>query len=167
MLSEHLIEFIKLLYNGSVFLIFPAVILFYLLKDHKGLMFAAVTLAFFTFGTLTHGLIKSFDHDSYVWRYILWAINDCLWILIISKLASRDKTHLLQSCLGIMVVFPAPLIQLFRVIDRHFYDLSYSTYLYKAGLPLINTLVIVICYLPLFALVISKLKSHLAAKPQM
>ncbi|MDE3273735.1 hypothetical protein [Pseudoalteromonas sp. G4] len=167
MVTDSFISFIKSYYFGLPLpLIFAAIILF-LLKDKKGLMFSLVTLAFFGFGALTHEFIKDLDQGIYIWRYLLWAANDFIWIVVISRLANHNKTHLLQSCLGILVVFPAPLIQLFRAIDRHYFDLSLSDYVYVIGLPFINTLTIIICYIPVVAILFSRCKNYLAPKPQM
>ncbi|MBE3672870.1 hypothetical protein PPAR_a2999 [Pseudoalteromonas paragorgicola KMM 3548] len=61
--------------------------------------------------------------------------------------------------LGQLVVIMAPILQLFRVVDRHLWDLSYSTLMYKTLLPLINTLTVVVCYLPLIYIVIKNNKT--------
>ena len=51
--------------------------------------------------------------------------------------------------LGQLVVIGAPILQLFRLVDRHLWDLSYSTVMYQTFMPLINIATVVVCYLPL------------------
>ena len=71
---------------------------------------------------------------------------------IIAYLGIKDKVYLWQSVLGQLVVVMAPILQLFRVIDIHLWDLSYSTYMYKTLLPVINIGTVVVCYLPMIYL---------------
>ncbi|WP_256096848.1 hypothetical protein [Pseudoalteromonas luteoviolacea] len=90
----------------------------------------------------------SFDDDK-VYRYILWALNDIVFIAIVAYWALKDKMYMWQSIIVQLVVLPAPILQLFRLVDRHLMDLSYSTYLYKSVLPIVNTVTIVLCFVPL------------------
>ena len=141
--------------NSWVFIISPAIFLFYMRKDYLALRFALVTAAFFLYGTLIYDGLISID-DPYIWRYVVWAFNDIAWMALIAYWAIKDKVYLWQSVIGQLVVISAPILQLFRLVDRHLWDLSYSTMLYKTLLPLINIGTVVVCYLPLLYLFMRK-----------
>nr|MDC2854837.1 hypothetical protein [Ningiella sp. W23] len=104
---------------------------------------------FFLFGALIHSSLKEFDDGTYIYRYVVWALNDLSWMALVAYWGLKDKLHLWQCVLGQLVVIGAPILQLFRLVDRHLWDLSYSTYMYKTLLPLINIGTIIVCYLPL------------------
>jgi len=54
------------------------------------------------------------------------------------------------------------LLQLMRLVDRHYFDLTYTNYLYKTLLPLINTATVVLCFVPLFVIFTQYLKNKKA-----
>lgn len=138
-----------------VLFLLPAIFVFYLRKDYLALRFVLVTAAFFLYGTLIYGDLITID-DPYIWRYVVWAFNDLAWMALIAYWGLKDKVHLWQCVLGQLVVIGAPILQLFRLVDRHLWDLSYSTYMYKTLLPLINIGTIVVCYLPLLYIFANK-----------
>ena len=138
-----------------VLFLLPAIFVFYLRKDYLALRFVLVTAAFFLYGTLIYGDLITID-DPYIWRYVVWAFNDLAWMALIAYWGLKDKLHLWQCVLGQLVVIGAPILQLFRLVDRHLWDLSYSTYMYKTLLPLINIGTIVVCYLPLLYIFANK-----------
>ena len=138
-----------------VLFLLPAIFVFYLRKDYLALRFVLVTAAFFLYGTLIYGDLITID-DPYIWRYVVWAFNDLAWMALIAYWGLKDKVHLWQCVIGQLVVVSAPILQLFRLVDRHLWDLSYSTYIYKTLLPFINIGTVVVCYLPLVYLLINK-----------
>ncbi|MFU2511486.1 hypothetical protein [Pseudoalteromonas sp. ASV78] len=149
----------RVLENSWVFILSPAIFVFYLRKDYLALRFALVTAAFFLYGALIYDSLMSIDEGVYVYRYVVWAFNDIAWMALIAYLGIKDKLYLWQSVLGQLVVISAPILQLFRLVDRHLWDLSYSTMLYKTLLPLINIGTVVVCYLPLLYLFMRKNRS--------
>ena len=138
-----------------VLFLLPAIFVFYLRKDYLALRFVLVTAAFFLYGTLIYGGLIAID-ESYIWRYVVWTFNDLAWMALIAYLGLKDKVHLWQCVLGQLVVIGAPILQLFRLVDRHLWDLSYSTYMYKTLLPLINVGTVIVCYLPLLYIFANK-----------
>ncbi|MBE0376232.1 hypothetical protein [Pseudoalteromonas prydzensis] len=149
---------ISILTKSWVFILSPAIFVFYLRKDWLALRFTLVTALFFLYGALIHDSLREFD-DPYIWRYVVWAFNDLAWMALIAYLGIKDKVYLWQSVLGQLVVIGAPILQLFRLVDRHLWDLSYSTMMYKTLLPIINTATVVVCYLPLIYLFMRNRKS--------
>lgn len=145
---------VVILGNSWVFILSPAIFIFYLRKDYLALRFVLITAAFFLYGTLIHNYLRDFDDGIYIYRYVIWAFNDIAWMALIAYLAIKDKIHLWQSVLGQLVVVCAPILQLFRLVDRHLWDLSYSTYIYKTLLPFINIGTVIVCYLPLIYILI-------------
>lgn len=144
-------SFIVILSNSWVFILSPAIFVFYIRNDWLAFRFSVITASFFLYGTLIHSSLSEFD-DIFVWRYVVWAFNDIAWMAIIAYLGIKDKVYLWQSVLGQLAVVMAPILQLFRVIDIHLWDLSYSTYMYKTLLPVINIGTVVVCYLPMIYL---------------
>ena len=150
-MPDWFVYIISILSNSWVFILSPAIFVFYLRKDWQAFHFTVITACFFLYGTLIHSSLREFD-DIYIWRYVVWAFNDIAWMAIIAYLGIKDKVYLWQSVLGQLVVIMAPILQLFRLVDRHLWDLSYSTYMYKTLLPIINIGTVVVCYLPLIYL---------------
>lgn len=149
----------RILENSWFLILSPAIFIFYLRKDHLALRFVLITAAFFLYGTLTYSALKDFDDGIYLYRYVIWACNDLAWMALIAYLGIKDKIYLWQCVLGQLVVVGAPILQLFRLVDRHLWDLSYSTYIYKTLLPFINIGTVVVCYLPLIYILTKDKKS--------
>ena len=158
-MPDWFLKSILILENSWVFILSPAIFVFYLRKDYLALRFALVTAAFFLYGALIYDSLMIIDEGVYVYRYVVWAFNDIAWMALIAYLGIKDKVYLWQSVLGQLVVISAPILQLFRLVDRHLWDLSYSTMLYKTLLPLINIGTVVVCYLPLLYLFMRKNRS--------
>lgn len=150
---------LKLLYSSFTLIVGGAVFLLWYLNERKGLIFSIVTLIFFIIGLSSHLLIKNFDEGAYFYRYIFWAFNDIAWMGLIAYLTIKDKIYIWQSILGQLIVLPAPLLQLMRLVDRHYFDLSYTTYLYKTLLPIINMATVALCFAPLIVIFTQYLKS--------
>ncbi len=146
---------IFVLEHSWVLFLLPAIFIFYLRKDWLAFRFALITAVFFLYGAVIYSSLREFD-DPYIWRYVVWAFNDLAWMALIAYLGIKDKVYLWQSVLGQLVVIAAPLLQLFRLVDRHLWDLSYSTVMYKTLLPIINIATVVICYLPLIYVLLRK-----------
>ncbi|AXT29559.1 hypothetical protein [Pseudoalteromonas tunicata] len=147
------------LYNGQTISVCLAFILLYFIRDSKGAFFSLITAVFFLYGSLTQSLVYEYDID-FIYRYIFWSINDLIWMGCIAYFAIKDRLYLWQSIIGQLVVVLSPILQIFRLLDRHLWDLSYSDAIYKTTLPLINLAVVVICFLPLFLVLSSRIKSN-------
>ncbi|MBH0080350.1 hypothetical protein [Pseudoalteromonas sp. NZS11] len=158
-MPEWFLKTILILDTSWVFILSPAIFIFYFRKDYLALRFALITAAFFLYGTIIHPYLKEFDNGIYVYRYLVWAFNDIAWMALIAYLGLKDKVYLWQCVLGQLVVIMAPILQLFRLVDRHLWDLSYSTYIYKTLLPFINIGTVIVCYLPLIYILTKDKKS--------
>lgn len=154
------LDSISVIYGSSVLFLLPAILYFYWFRDTLSLRFILITALFFLIGTLLNSPIKTFDEDFFIYRYLIWAALDITWMAVIAYWALKDKVHLWQSIVGQLVVVFAPLLQLFRLLDRHLWDLSYSDYLYQTLLPIINIATIAVCYLPVFYFFFNKKKPH-------
>jgi hypothetical protein len=162
-MSERVIfNILDLFYSSHAFFVGIAAVLLYILKDKLSFRFAFITFCFFLIGVLLNDLIRELDYKVYVSRYIFWAANDIAWMGLIAYLTIKDKIHLWQSILGQLIVLPAPLLQLMRLVDRHYFDLTYTDFLYKGLLPLINMAVVVLCFAPLFVIFTQYLKNKKA-----
>ncbi|MAD91026.1 MAG: hypothetical protein CMK64_15090 [Pseudoalteromonas sp.] len=162
--SAHFSQFLLLVRDNATILTFFSVVLFAVLKDDKALRYAALCAAFYVVGYFSYPVIKKIDADFYVIRYIYWALSDIVFMAILAVWALRDKVYLSQSILAQLIVLPAPIMQLFRLVDRHYLDLSYSTYLYKSILPLVNILTVLLCFLPVVYILKSRV-NQLQLKP--
>lgn len=156
--------FLIIVRNHATILTFIALGIFILLKDRLAIRFAAVCAAFYSIGFFSYPLVISLDKETLIYRYIYWAANDVLFMAIIAYWALKDKVYLWQSIIAQLIVLPAPLLQLFRLVDRHLLDLTYSTYLYKTILPLVNIIVVLLCFVPLLVTLkrVSKTKISLS-----
>ena len=160
MTLEFINKILILIYSSHTFFVGIAAILLYALKDKASFRLAFITFCFFLVGALLSDLIKELDYRVYVSRYIFWAFNDLAWMGLIAYLTIKDKIHLWQSILGQLIVLPAPLLQLMRLVDRHYFDLSYTTYLYKTLLPIINMVTVALCFAPLIVVFSNYLKNR-------
>lgn len=156
--STYINQFLLLIRDHATLMTFISVILFVLLRDDKALRYAALCAAFYVIGYFSYPAIKHIDADFYVIRYIYWAFSDIAFMAILAILALKDKVYLWQSILAQLIVLPAPIMQLFRLVDRHYLDLSYSTYVYKSILPLVNILTVILCFLPVLYIFKNKIK---------
>jgi hypothetical protein len=161
-ISATVLYALKIIYSSSTFFVGLAAVFAYLLKDRQSFNFALITFFFFIIGMTFHFVIKEVDRGIFIYRYIFWAFNDIAWMGVIAYLTIKDKIHLWQSILGQLIVLPAPLLQLVRLVDRHYFDLSYTNYLYVTILPMINTAVVVLCFAPLFVIFTQYLKNKKA-----
>ncbi|PAJ73072.1 hypothetical protein CJF42_17850 [Pseudoalteromonas sp. NBT06-2] len=152
-------EILNLIYSSYLLFLGGAAILLYFFSDKPSYRFALVTFCFFLIGVLFSDLVKEFDYKVYIARYIFWASIDLFWMGTIAYLTMKDKIHLWQSILGQLIVLPAPLLQLVRLVDRHYFDLSYTDYLYVTLLPIINTAVVALCFAPLIVIFTQYLKN--------
>ncbi|RZM83150.1 hypothetical protein C3B51_07465 [Pseudoalteromonas rubra] len=150
--------------DSQMVLVSIAVVLFYFLKDKQALRYALLCFVFFINGYLTYDLIMEFDTNK-VYRYIYWAATDILFIAIVAYWALKDKMYMWQSIICQLVVIPAPLLQLFRLVDWHLMDLSYSGYLYRTILPLVNYATVFLCFAPLIYLFGRNAKKGVSSQP--
>jgi len=156
--STYFNQFLLLIRDHATLMTFISVVLFALLRDDKALRYAALCAAFYVIGYFSYPIIKRIDADFYVIRYIYWAFSDIVFMAILAIWALKDKVYLWQSVLAQLIVLPAPIMQLFRLVDRHYLDLSYSTYFYKSILPLVNILTVILCFLPVVYILKSRIK---------
>lgn len=159
LLASEIREFLYLIYSSHTLFLGIAAFLLYVLKDKSSFRFAFITFLFFLTGVLFNDFIREFDYKVYVYRYIYWAANDITWMAVIAYLTIKDKIHLWQSILGQLIVLPAPLLQLVRLVDRHYFDLTYTDYIYTGLLPLINMATVTLCFSPLFVVFSQYLKN--------
>jgi len=112
-LPDWFLYFVSILSKSWVFMLSPALFIFFIFKDY---------LAFI------------------------------IWMALIAYWGIKDKVYLWQCVIGQLVVIGAPILQLFRLVDRHLWDLAYSTIIYKTLMPFINIGTVIVCYLPLIML---------------
>ena len=68
----------------------PAIFIFFVFKDRLAFRFVLLTAAFFLFGNLTASSLRAFD-DIYIYRYLVWAITDIIWMALIAYWGIRIK----------------------------------------------------------------------------
>ena len=165
--SEEINAFLYLIRDHATVVTFIAVALFFMLKDKLALRYASLCAVFYIVGYFSYDIIKEADGDKYVLRYIIWALNDIIFMAILAYWALKDKVYIWQSVIAQLVILPAPLLQLFRLVDRHLLDLTYSPYLYKTILPLVNIVVVLLCFAPLVVFLKKKLSTSEVMKSPM
>lgn len=150
-MPEWFLYIVSILSKSWVLMLSPAIFIFFVFKDRLAFRFVLLTAAFFLFGNLTASSLRGFD-DIYIYRYLVWALTDIIWMALIAYWGIKDKVYLWQCAIGQLVVIGAPILQLFRLVDRHLWDLAYSTAIYQTLIPFINIATVVVCYLPLIIL---------------
>lgn len=143
-------ELLRVLHDNSMFITFIGVAACLFKKDKRALRYALLCAFFYVLGSFTYPLIIEFDAESRIFRYIYWAFSDVVFMGILAYWALKDKMYIWQSVIAQLIVLPGPILQLFRLVDRHLLDLSYSTYPYKTVIPLINIAIVLLCFAPLF-----------------
>ncbi|RJE73744.1 hypothetical protein BGP78_17370 [Pseudoalteromonas sp. MSK9-3] len=149
---ENIDAILWMIRDHATVITFIAVAVFIILKDMQALRYAGLCAVFYVVGYCLFDLIIEIDDKKYIFRYIVWTLNDILFMAILAYWAIKDKVYIWQSVIAQLVILPAPLLQLFRLIDRHLLDLTYSEYLYRTILPLVNITIVLLCFAPLVML---------------
>jgi hypothetical protein len=166
-LLDEIDVFLLLVRDHATAVTFIAVALFALLRDRLALRYSALCAVFYIVGYFSYKIIKDADGGRYILRYILWALNDILFMAILAYWALKDKVYIWQSVTAQLIILPAPLVQLLRLVDRHLLDLTYSNYLYKTILPLVNVSIVLLCFAPLAVIFKKKLSTTEVMKSPM
>ncbi|MDW7547610.1 hypothetical protein [Pseudoalteromonas peptidolytica] len=141
-------ESVRLFYiQYSIPLSLVAVFSCVFLRDIKAARYAILIAAFYIIGHFTSDIVRAVDSDR-VYRYIFWAFNDILFMAIIAVWAIKDKVYMWQSVVAQLIIIPAPILQMFRLVDRHLMELSYSSYLYVTVIPIINFATLCLAFVP-------------------
>ena len=143
--------------DHATVLCLSAVVFFIYFQDKRALRYSLLCSFFYILGNISYPIIMKFDYSIYLYRYVYWAFSDIAFMAILAYWTLNDRVYLWQGVIGQIIVLPAPLLQLFRLVDRHLLDLSYSTYLYKTILPLVNSLIVLICLIPAINVIRSRL----------
>ncbi|MBQ4838422.1 MULTISPECIES: hypothetical protein [Pseudoalteromonas] len=146
--AEFALKYLNAILEVSYILAFISVFIYILNKDKMALRYSCLCSAFYIIGFFTFHPLIEHDPDR-VYRYIVWALNDIIFIAIVAYWALRDKMYMWQSIMVQLVVLPAPLLQLFRLVDIHLMDASYSAYFYRTVLPIVNFMTVMLCFAPL------------------
>lgn len=150
--------FLQTFLNYQLLLVVIAFILSFRLKLKSGCWFSAVTLISFLISFMVTPFLYEYDTAKF-YRYFFWAFNDIVWMSAIAILGIKDKISLRLSVSAQLVFIPVILIQLFKIVDKHFLEYELIDSIYKTIIPLSNTLVVVLCFSPLvFRFITSKQK---------
>ncbi|MBQ4850758.1 hypothetical protein J8L98_08285 [Pseudoalteromonas sp. MMG013] len=152
MLPDNIDAILLLIRDHAMAITFIAVAIFTILGDRQALRYAGLCAIFYVMGYFLYDFFLKVDGGQYIFRYIVWALNDIVFMAILAYWAIKDKVYIWQSVIAQLVILPAPLLQLFRLIDRHMLDLTYSEYLYRTILPLVNITIVLLCFAPLVML---------------
>ncbi|PHI37160.1 hypothetical protein CBQ28_10870 [Pseudoalteromonas sp. GCY] len=144
-------ESVRLFYiQYSIPLSLIAVFSCLVLRDIKAARYAILIALFYIIGSFTGDFIRAID-DELVYRYIFWAFNDIVFMAIIAVWAIKDKVYMWQSVIAQLIIIPAPILQMFRLVDRHLMELSYSSYLYVTIIPIVNFATLCLAFVPVIA----------------
>jgi hypothetical protein len=100
---------------------------------------------------------------SKIWRYVIWIGWEALWMTVVYVVWQRKLAYQYQAVAVILLGLAGNLLQVFRFIDRHYFELAYSTPIYTTMAPAFNNLLVLICLYPLisyFKIGISKWQSR-------
>lgn len=120
----------------------------FFLKDKKWTAFALAVSVFYFIPVYFHCEIKLMDPE-FIWRYVIWTLNTCAASAVIYTLMKKELVYFKQALVFISLSVAEIALQAFRLVDIHFFNVEYSTLIYKSGMPTLNNLVVICCYLPL------------------
>ena len=144
--------------NYQLLLVLIALVLSLKFKLESGSWFSVVTLSSFLISFIVTPFLYEYDTAKF-YRYFFWAFNDIVWMSAIAILGIKDRISLRLSVTAQLIFIPVILIQLFKIVDKHFLDYELIDSIYKTIIPLSNTLVVLLCFAPLaFRFFIAKQK---------
>ena len=118
------------------------------LKDKRWALVTGITACnyYMTFSTMCY--FAYFD-EAKIWRYFIWVGWEALCITIM-YIALHKRLVFQRQAFAIMLIgFAGICLQIYRFIDRHYFDLAYSTSIYEAMGPTLNNLLTLVCLYPL------------------
>lgn len=119
-----------------------------LFNDKRWFVFSIITVVAYINAVYFHCDIKIFD-SGYIYRYAFWALNDLIWILFLFIMWNKGNIYHHQYAVAIIIAVLVECTQLFRFIDRHFFELAYSSEFYKTTIPTLNSILALCCWLPI------------------
>jgi len=150
-----------LIFEYQLVILAVGTLLCFIVKEKKGVFFSSILLLFFFTSYYISPIIKSIDPSMH-YRYWFWIANDLLCMITLAYFAIKDRVYIWQSIYGQLLILPIPIIEAIRYTDRHFFDLSYSTSFYVSFIPILNTLVIILAFIPFSSSFIRYLKNKKA-----
>ncbi len=135
-------------YHLCTIIISFALALFF--KNKRWAILTGVTTFFYYIGYITLCDVIKLDTDK-VWRYAVWAGWDALWMLVVFKTWDKKLVYQYQAVAAVILGFAGVCLQAFRHIDRHYFELAYSTSIYQTMAPTFNNLLVLVCLYPTIA----------------
>lgn len=144
-------EFLTLAERYSFYTCVVALFISCVLRDNKWRLFNLITCLSFAIAYVLDDSVKSQDPDK-TWRYVFWVLNDSVWYGLIYVFWQRGKIYDHQAVIAGLVALALILLNGLRFIDRHFFELAFTTSFYKPFYPAITLLVVLLCWLPVISL---------------
>lgn len=91
--------------------------------------------------------LYAFDTEK-VWRYVIWVGWETLWLAVVYVVWNKRLVYPYQAFAVIFLGCAGNFLQVFRFIDRHYFELAYSTSIYKVMAPTFNNLLVLVCLYP-------------------
>ncbi|PCK31658.1 hypothetical protein CEX98_11090, partial [Pseudoalteromonas piscicida] len=127
-------------------------------RNTKWSLFTGVYSLFYLTVWSFHCEIKAID-PQLQWRYLIW----CGWTLLCCLVMYYFfiKKWIYQKQAIALLIFSTLEIglQIFRYVDRHYFDLGYSQLIYTSGMPTVNNLMVITCYMPLFSSIYKEVRT--------
>jgi hypothetical protein len=139
---------LQLVDQANLLICFTGFLAAIIFKDKRWALYSGITVLFYLALVYFHCEIKAFDTE-YLYRYLIWASSDLVWICLLYFLWDRGYIYDNQYFVSLVVILAVEALQGFRFIDRHFFDLQYSTQAYKSIMPTINAMIALCCCSPL------------------
>lgn len=149
--------FLQLVDQANFLICFCSVLAAVIAKDSKWFYFAIITTSSYFLAVYFHCDLKSFDHEK-TYRYLFWVLNDLLWLYVIYLMWEKGNIYHNQFCIALLIAISTISMHLFRYVDRHFFELEYSTNIYKTILPTVSSMLAICCWLPAVKIIKRKLK---------
>lgn len=142
--------FLRMVDNYHLCIIIITFALAFSIRNKHWAVLTGITAINYYVAFITVCDVVSFD-DEKVWRYVIWISWEAIWMTVIYVLWQRKLVYQYQAVAVILLGLAGNLLQVFRFIDRHYFELAYSTPIYTTMAPAFNNLLVLVCLYPLVA----------------
>ncbi|MFT4924114.1 MAG: hypothetical protein ACI8WB_000192 [Phenylobacterium sp.] len=117
-------------------------------KNRNWVILTGITTFFYYIGFSTACDVRLFDTNG-VWRHVIWVLWNVLYMAVIYTAWTKKLIYQYQAGGAIFLSLCGDLLQVFRFIDYHYFELVHSTNIYQTMAPALNNLLVLVCLYPL------------------
>ncbi len=147
---------------GFILVLFMVVI-YYVLNAEGMFRILSCFLLFGIFNKLIFYPLLNLPEAKYIW-YIVWSVANLSIMIVLLKILQKypnlQKITIPVSIMLVLLIF----IEMFRHLERHFFETNLFKSLYSFGTPTLNWLIIAYLFAPIALLLVKSIRSRMSAK---